>query len=138
MAIEPTNLISSTSLPSQLRIYADPDGLDVATFINVAGAPLLEKGTPVAYDTNLGGWVAFEHGGSDDRDVMRGVVWPDTIQLHATNEVQGQIMHHGMVHVDDLQPPTGGSTLAQIKGVIVNPAKRAPGLKVQGLAEMRY
>lgn len=137
MAIEPTNLLSSTSRSAYPRIAPAPDGVETVEFANVAGAPELAVGTPVAFKTDTRKWVDWENGGGNNEDIIRGFVYQDAIQLHATNEVLGNIMVDGIIHYDDIVLPSG-EVQANLDAALKDPEKRSSLLKVQGLASVRY
>lgn len=150
MAIEPRNLMTTSTRAEGPQMVADPDGDMVVDMYHVAAAPFYPNGMPVAYDTALGYYTAFEHGGANGRDVCRGFVYAETEeddaaddgvkghQVHATNETKCRIMFAGFIHVDYIQAVPSGSTAAQIKTAIADPTKRINSLKVQGLASVRY
>lgn len=62
---------------------------------------------------------------------IRGFVWPDPIQLHATNEKLGQTMLRGRIHYADI-PLILGNTANQLKAAL-RLGPRTLGLIIEGL-----
>jgi hypothetical protein len=137
MAIQPTNLRTTTSVAAELRFYPDPDGIvGGLVFVPVAEAPILAQLTPLAYDTSLAGYVPWEDGGSNGRGDVRGFVSEkDGQQTHATNETLGNVMIRGKVHYDDIPAAYKGAAL---QAALRNPSTRSNGLLIEGLTDVRY
>lgn len=69
---------------------------------------------------------------SGDYDIA-GFVWPDAIVLNASDEVIGNVVQAGIIHLDDI-PIVSGYTLAQLKeGLKLNNDIRKLGFDIQGL-----
>lgn len=133
MAIQPTDLLSSSSRTAAKRIFATYSS--PKQFANVAGAPELAAGTPVVYDTSAAKWKVWTAGGANGTGTIRGIVWPDAIQLHATNDVIGTVMLRGRAHADDIVLPSGETQNdldAALK--IGDPALRESGIDIEGLS----
>ncbi len=131
MAIQKPQLFSSITAAARGRFY--PKAVRTKKFAAVGGAPLLAVGTPVAYDTSTSTWKAWANAGSNGVNTIRGFVWPDPIQLHATDEVIGVVFWRGEIHRDDVVLP-GGETQNNLDTALKAPGMRAQGIDVEGLA----
>lgn len=70
--------------------------------------------------------------GVDYSGGVEGIVYPNAVQLHATNEVNGNIMLAGTVPYASVQLPSGESQ-ADLKIALQNAETRKRGLKVVGI-----
>lgn len=61
-----------------------------------------------------------------------GLVWPDAIVLDSSDDILGQTMLAGRVHVDDI-PITSGRTLGSLKAALREGRARDAGFVVEGL-----
>lgn len=74
----------------------------------------------------------------DERNIIRGFVWPEAVTLDDTDEVQGVVMLKGRFHHDDVQLPTGelqATLTAALAGG--DDSLIAKGLMVEGTANIR-
>lgn len=132
MALNENELFqTAVGLGSGLRFF--PTSVQPKTFDPGSGS--IPKGTMVAILTSTGFLVPFVSGAADGTEVMVGFVWPDDVVLDAADEVLGQVMMGGRVHVLDIisttTVPAGLETLAEIKAELVLNA-RALGYIVEG------
>lgn len=135
-ATQPENLFASTSNPALKRVTSD-DNRPVL-FANVGAAPLYPVLTPVAYDTSVDKWKVWANGGANGIGTIRGFVWPDPVQTHATGEVIGNILFAGRVNRDDIPVPAG-ETQNNLDAALVAgaPSLRENGIIVEGLVTVR-
>ena len=115
MALNANELLSSASKAAALRFF--PTSVQPKVFD--PGAAAIPKGTMVATLTATGFLVPFVSGAADGSEVMVGFAWPDDVALDAADEVLGQVMMEGRLHVDDIistvTVPAGLETPAEIK-----------------------
>lgn len=97
-----------------------------------SGSLTLAVGTPVAFNTSTNLWSIFQSGGSNGTGTIQGFVWPDAIVLDASNEVLGQVMLGGRIHLDDI-PIVTGYTLAQLKTAIIASLLRSKQIIIEGM-----
>ena len=146
MAVQPKELFSNTTKNSYPRIRPAADGAAPKRFDGVAGAPPLLVGTPVAYDTSVNLWVKMDDAGSNGANIIRGFVYPDDIELHASNETIGSVMIKGTIHRDDVidhntDTPQSAAGDPGVDGALAGgegtPTPEELGLIVQGLKDVR-
>lgn len=65
-----------------------------------------------------------------------GLIWPDAVTLDASDDVLGQVMMAGRVHVDDIVTPAGETT-GSLKAALRNTVARNEGLILEGLDSWR-
>jgi len=133
MALNENELYASSSKDPFPRIK--PVHQYPKKFANVASAPELAVGTPVAFDNVNNEWVVWSAGGTNDNSTIRGFVYPLPIQLHASDEVLGVVMVAGEIHYDDIALPSGEAEADLKTAIRANLAAR--GLFVTGLTEVR-
>jgi hypothetical protein len=135
MVLQNTELVGTPVTSAAMKRFY-PTELRSGKFAAIGGAPVIAKGTPLAFDTTADTWKVWATGGANGVGTIRGFAWPDDIQSHATGEVLGVIMKQGIVHFDDIIV-TGG-TLAQLKTAIQDgsPSLRELGISVEGLAQV--
>lgn len=112
----------------------------VGTLAGQTDAPLLPKGTPLAWNTSTGMWTVFTQGGTNGTNAIRGFVQDaGGVQTHATNEVQVVVMLEGEIHRDDVNTAAiravlGGSpSEANIDTALQSQTLRELGIHVRGL-----
>ena len=134
MALVTNELFSSApGVGSQKRI--GPRVIKVKEFAIEAGSPTIPKGALVSYETGaVDGWGAFRQAGANGAELMRGIAWPDDIELSATGEVLGQVMLRGLVHRDDIE--LNGETQPNVD-IQLQTLARDLGIDVEGLADVR-
>lgn len=134
MAYDSNELYSSNSVDASKRAAARK--AKVVTLASSVGAETLEKLTPLAYDTSVDMWKVWTNGGSNGTGTVRAFLWPDEVTLDAANEVLGQALWEGEVHIDDVEVPDG-ENLANLKAAIQSPPSgptlRELGIHVRGL-----
>lgn len=110
-------------------------------FKSHAGAELLRVGTVVAFDTSTtpGMWVPWTEGGSNGGNIPRAIVMPDPIQLKTGNEVLGDIMVVGVIHVDDLIDHANQSSSQALRDALVGSSDilRKNKIIIRGLPGVR-
>ena len=74
-------------------------------------------------------------GVTNEKEQIRGFVWPDTIQLHATQEVMGQVCLEGQIHYADI-PLYSTNTANQLKAALRS-GMRQLGYTIDGLDQVR-
>jgi len=132
MALNANDLLSEAAgLGSSLRFF--PTSVQPKTFDPGSGS--IPKGTMVAILTATGFIVPFVSGAVDGSEVMVGFAWPDDVVLNAADEVLGNVMMEGRLHVLDIisttTVPVGTETLAELKAELVLNA-RALNFVVEG------
>lgn len=132
MALNANDLLSEAAgLGSSLRFF--PTSVQPKTFDPGSGS--IPKGTMVAILTATGFIVPFVSGAVDGSEVMVGFAWPDDVVLNAADEVLGNVMMEGRLHVLDIisttTVPAGTETLAELKAELVLNA-RALNFIVEG------
>jgi len=132
MALNANDLLSEAAgLGSSLRFF--PTSVQPKTFDPGSGS--IPKGTMVAILTATGFIVPFVSGAADGSEVMVGFAWPDDVVLDAADEVLGNVMMEGRLHVLDIisttTVPAGSETLAELKAELVLNA-RALNFIVEG------
>jgi hypothetical protein len=133
MAYADRELYSSGDYDPNKRI--GPKAVGVKTFAADAAATELAVGTPVAFDSANFNWVAWSASGTGDVDEIKGFVYPNAIQLDASDEVQGQVMLQGRIHFDDIVLPTGETSTDLRQACRTDCLER--GLIVTGLDAVR-
>lgn len=115
MALNANELLSSASKAATKRFF--PTSVQPKKFDPGSGS--IPAGSMLAILTATGFLTLFEAGAADGTEVMVGFAWPDDVVLNAADEVLGQVMMEGRVHVDDIistvTTPAGLETPAQIK-----------------------
>lgn len=122
---------SANGKGSGLRAF--PDSVQPKTF--ASGSGTLAALTPVAFNTSTSKWVIYASGGANGTGTISGFVWPDAVVLDGSNEVLGNVMLGGRIHLDDI-PIVSGYTLAQLKASLISDA-RSRGFIIEGLADFR-
>lgn len=133
MAIEPVQLKTSSADTVRKRRMAPVDGgVLVKTFAAVAGAPTLQPGTAVGIDSTSKKFVPWTSGGAAaGTDLIKGIVWPNPIPTHATNDVLGNVMVAGEIHPDDIL--VGPLSVGQEAALVTALAAQAQALRDMGL-----
>lgn len=132
MALDPQELFQSApGNGSQTRTVAHR----LAPKVFASGAGTLPVNAPVAFDTVAGFWTPWTAAGANGQEVLKGIVYPDPIELSATGEVIGQVLLRGIVHVDDVKAATTEAD-ADVETELREEA-RLLGIDVQGLTEVR-
>lgn len=134
MALQNQDLLRSTTRNPPIRMYAYPNGSQVGTFLNVAGAPIYAPGTPMTLNSS-GKWVVWTNG-----QLVEGFVYfqnegayPDHgVATHATDDVQGVVLVRGQIHYGDVVLPSG--ELQANLDAALKSGPRELGLDIQGLA----
>lgn len=67
---------------------------------------------------------------SDGSDEITAFLWPDNAQLLAGNEIIGDVLMSGTIHIDDI-PLTGSNTLPQLKAALLS--VRQKDFLIQGM-----
>lgn len=98
------------------------------------GAADIPRLAIVAYNTSTGFWVPWVDGASNGAGVMKGLVWPDIIELDSSDEVLGHVMLRGKVHHDDVA--LNGEAQADVTAELQEFA-RDLGIDVQGEHKIR-
>lgn len=106
MAIQPKELFSSTTVNPFPRVHAKEVLTKKCKLL--AAAPLLAALTPMAVETSSGMWVPWRNDNTPaGSGTIRGFIYPEAHQLHATNETIATIMLQGEIHHDDVPVPSG-------------------------------
>ena len=134
MALETNEFFSSVSRSGPVGVIPHEGGVKPVTFDGDGAGTLLAPGTPVAFDSATSLWVLWDSTGLNDEDTIRGFVYPDEIQLHATDEVVGQILQRGEIDYASIVLPAG-EVEADLKAALrVGP--RTLGLVIDNLSEV--
>lgn len=122
----------------------DPSSLQVKKFAvgsGVAAQDALPAGTPVAYNTSLNQWVPWDANGSNGSDEIRGILFPDAIDLDATDEVLGVVMLSGKIHYEEILAAVEERAVeveADLQSELRDASKlRDHGILVYGLTQTR-
>lgn len=107
MAIEPVELHAKYTKAALPTIEPDERGQLTKVYANSAGAELLAVGTPLAVNTTTNKWVLWDSDGTNGTDTIRGFVYPDAVQLHATNDVIAPVFVRGVIKYDAIVLPAG-------------------------------
>jgi len=133
MAYAARELLSSSDQDRFPRAKPKPDtGVIVGTLAAVGAAPTYPVLTPMAFNTSTAKWVVWTSGGANGTGKVSGFVYPDAVVTDAANEVMAQLLVDGVVHLDDLEVPSG-ETLANLKIALRTPTTRSVKLHVEGL-----
>lgn len=131
MALETNELFSSASRIVDGRII--PRRALVKTLATVSGAPLLNPGFPLAYNTSTKFLVPWTNGGANGTGVINCILL-EAKQSSASAEVQVVVMTEGEVHYDAILLPSG-ETQPNLKTALQAHATRSPLLNVKGLEQ---
>lgn len=132
MALNPNELFSSNSANDATRTIAHR--VIVGKFKQGSGT--LSVNAPLAYSTDDDMWVPYDAaGGPAGADSIRGFLFPDELTLDSDEEVLGQILVEGILHIDDILAATSEAD-ASVKADLQANA-RALGLHIQGLVNVR-
>lgn len=135
MALETNEYFASASQAGTAAIIPHEGGVRPVTFDGDGAGDELAVGTPVAFDTSVGFWLVWDNANANGGDEIRGFVYPNPIQLHATDEVVGQVLLDGEIAYESIVLPTG-QTENNLKAALrVGP--RELGLKIDGLDGVR-
>jgi len=139
MALKKNELYATATVSPFPRIK--PTQVKVKQFATSAGAELLSVGHPVAVVTSSGDWAPLDGNAATGEETILGFVYPDPIQLSATEEVLGQTMLGGDIHYDDVSGlGVGGSEIDATQGELDAALKedcRKVGIHVDGLVGVR-
>lgn len=113
------------------------DGLVTFTW----GAHMRDEGLVVTMDqvgisAGSDGVFSESTAGVDGTAILAGFLWPDELQLLASNESLGQVMLKGRIHFDDIPVSAGNYTEAQLKASLRSDARKL-GYIIEGLADFR-
>jgi hypothetical protein len=131
MALNPNELFSTATGQTPTRTIAHR----VGTKVFASGSGTLAVNAPVAFNTSTGFWVPWDADGSNGAALLKGLVFPDPIVLDSDEEVIGQVLLEGIVHLDDVQAATSeldADILAELQA-----EARLLGIHVQGAAGVR-
>lgn len=131
MALVPNELFASNPGTTRTRTRATR----VAPKVFAAGAGTLPVNAPVSYDTLTGFWTPWTQAGVNGQNVLKGIVFPDPIELDAAGEVIGQVMLRGIVVAEDVVAATT-ELQADVETELREEARNL-GIDVQGLAGVR-
>jgi len=102
-----------------------------------AGAETYEPGTLMAYDTVNEYYVGWDPAGANGVEIAKGVLWPDSLTLHASDESIAQLMVAGTVRREDLVAGDGITALPADIDAAVEATFRDLGIIVQNLDTVR-
>jgi len=130
MAIEPVQLLSAdVTANDQRRIY--PTASKPCRISEVAVTTYL-PGTLMAFNISTHKWVKWVNSGTNGTGEADGILWPDAVTTHATNERIANIMFAGRAQYQDLH--TGdGSTQGTGFDVTCEDNLRTKGINIEGL-----
>jgi hypothetical protein len=144
MALADNELFSSgAGRGAEIRMRPNSEGgTTVGTLAAVSGAPTYPKGTPVAFNTSSGFWVAYTQGGNNGTGTIRGFIYDmEGVQTDASGQVQAVILIGGEVHRDDINTaairavlPATAPTESELDAALGTAALRDAGIIVRGLA----
>lgn len=130
MALVTNELFQSNSRDPAKRIVAK----EILPKQFASGTGTIPAGALVAFDTSLGFWAPWSNAGANGRALMKGIAWPDPIELDAGGEVLGQVMLRGSAHRDDIE--LNGETQGDVDTELQEEARNL-GIDIQGLTGVR-
>lgn len=111
----------------------EPRTIQPKTF--ASGSGTLDPLTPVAFNTSSNKWVVWANGGANGAGTIKGFVGFDAVVLDSDEEVLGNVILEGKLHLDDIPVPSG-QTLSNLK-IALRSGPRDLGLIIQGLDQVR-
>lgn len=129
MALETNELFDSADGATYPRLI--PRRTLVKTLAPVSGAPLLEPGFPLAYNTSTKKLVPWTNGGANGTGVINCLLYVQK-QSDATDDVHVVVMTEGEAHYDDILLPSGESQ-PNLKAALQAFATRSNLLVIKGL-----
>lgn len=100
-----------------------------------AGTGTLAVNAPVAFNTSSNSWAPWDADGSNGTNTCKGFVGPDPIVLDSDEEVLGNVIMEGTIHVDDVKAATSEAD-GDVETMLKTQA-RPLGFYVQGLEGVR-
>tara|TARA_R110002095_G_C4251957_1_gene240429 strand:+ start:23454 stop:23843 length:390 start_codon:yes stop_codon:yes gene_type:complete len=101
----------------------------------VSAAATLPVGSPLAFDTTVGGWVPYTQGGANGSGVIAGFVAHQSVLVDATDDVQCTIMLAGEVHADDVNTLIIRTANALASGAAITEGNLTAALKLSSLRD---
>ena len=135
MALGTNELFASRDFSGRPRMVVERNKVGTIDGGGVSAAATLPVGSPLAYDTTVGGWVPFTQGGSNGSGVIAGFVAHQEVTVDATDDVQCTIMLAGEVHADDIDTSAIRTATALASGAAVSTAQMVAALKVSALRD---
>jgi hypothetical protein len=132
MAYNANEMVGSvTTQGASIRMWAET--VQPKTIAAVFGAPLLARGTPVAYNTSTGYWNLWAAAGSNGTNAIGGFVY-EPVQTSATEQQIFHVMLEGRIHYADIVLPSGEIDADLTTACLSGP--RDLGLIIEGLAHV--
>jgi hypothetical protein len=135
MALGTNELFASRDFSGRPRMVVERNKVGTIDGGGVSAAATLPVGSPLAYDTTVGGWVPFTQGGANGSGVIAGFVAHQEVLVDATDDVQCTIMLAGEVHADDIDTLIIRTAIALASGAAVSTAQMVAALKVSALRD---
>lgn len=133
MAYKTNELYNETTQEKLLRFV--PTSRMPKTLINIAGAPTLEFGTMMGFDTTSGFWVPWDPAGATGFEIARAFLMTKIV-ADATDESIIDLMLAGTLHRDDVA--LNGESQAAVDTELTTILANGSGnFFVQGLKEVR-
>lgn len=131
MALADNELLVTTTdvFPVRSRVRVDEERTVV--FANSAGAELLAKLTPIAYNTSTGKYVVWTNGGVNGTGTIVCFVGMTAVQLDATDDVNGGVIWKGEIDYRDVVLPSG-ELQANLEAELKTNTLRLRGITIVG------
>lgn len=135
MAQNANQLVSSvTSIGATGRFW--PTSTLPKVIAPIAGAPLLARYLPMAYNTSTNKWVPWTSGGANGTGTIKGFL-ATPHQSHATDDTLCAMHLSGEFHFADIPIPTGEDGTGATLKTAMRGNMRGIGFTVQGLTDER-
>ena len=135
MALGTNELFASRDFSGRPRMVVERNKVGTILGGGVAAAATLPVGSPLAYDTTVGGWVPYTQGGANGSGVIAGFVAHASVLVDATDDVQAVIMLAGEVHADDINTSDIRTAVALASGAALTEGNLTAALKVSALRD---
>ena len=135
MALGTNELFAQRDFSPRPRMVVERNKVATIDGGGVAAAATLPIGSPLAYDTVVGGWVPFTQGGSNGSGVIAAFVAHQTVTVDATDDVQATIMLSGEVHADDINTALIRTAVVLASGAALSEGQLTAALKLSSLRD---
>jgi|GEM_PF-2072782 len=135
MALGTNELFASRDFSGRPRMVVERNKVATIDGGGVDAAATLPVGSPLAFDTSVGGWVPYTQGGSNGSGVIAGFVAHQAVTVDATDDVQATVMLAGEVHADDINTAAIRAAVALASGAGVTAGDLTAALKLSALRD---